>query len=86
MGAAIQINFALALFNLLPLPPLDGSKILESFMDYNGTQFMRKIEQYSFFILLGLLWFNVLSFLNGPITFLTHRALALAQLTFGILS
>lgn len=86
MGAAIQINFALALFNLLPLPPLDGSKILESFMNYNGTQFMRQIEQYSFFILLGLLWFNVLSFLNGPITFLTHRALALAQVTFGILS
>ncbi len=86
MGAAIQINFALALFNLLPLPPLDGSKIIESFIGYNGTQFMRKIEQYSFFILLGLLWFNVLSFLNGPISFFTHIALWVAQSVFGLLS
>lgn len=86
MGAAIQINFALALFNLLPLPPLDGSKILESFLNFNGTQVLRQIEQYSFFILLGLLWFNVFSFLNGPILFLTQLALGIAQATYGLLS
>jgi Zn-dependent protease len=83
MIAAIQINFALALFNLLPIPPLDGAKILESFLDYNGTQMLRQAERYSFFILIALLWSNALSFLGVPITYLTHMALDFSQAFFG---
>lgn len=82
--AAIQINFALALFNLIPIPPLDGAKILESFLSYRANQVFQQIERYSFFILIALLWSNALSFLNGPITFMTHFALGVSQLIFGL--
>ncbi|MBS1961533.1 MAG: site-2 protease family protein [Bdellovibrionales bacterium] len=83
MVAGIQINFALALFNLLPLPPLDGAKILESFLGYNASQMLQQVERYSFFILIALLWSNALVFLNGPISFLTHLALGVSQAIFG---
>jgi Zn-dependent protease len=83
---AIQINFALALFNLLPIPPLDGSKVLESMVGYQGGQVLAQLERYSFIILLALLWFNVLSFLHGPITFLTNFALGIGLMAFGIAS
>ena len=82
--ASIQINFALALFNLLPIPPLDGSKILESFLNYEATQMLKQVERYSFFILIALLWSNALSFLGGPITAMTHAALGISQLIFGM--
>lgn len=84
MIAAININFALALFNLLPIPPLDGAKVLESFLDYNGTQMLKQVERYSFFILIALLWSNALSFLNGPISYMTHAALGITQAIFGL--
>ncbi len=83
MIAAIQINFALGLFNLLPIPPLDGAKILESFLGYNATQMLRQAERYSFFILIALLWSNALAFLGIPITFLTHLALDVSSVFFG---
>jgi Zn-dependent protease len=82
--AAIQINFALALFNLLPLPPLDGAKIVESFVGYEGGKILQQLERYSFFILIALLWSNALSFLNGPITLMTHFALGISQSLFGL--
>lgn len=69
---AIQINFALAFFNLLPLPPLDGSRMLESFLGYEATQKLRVIESYSFFILIALLWSGVLNFLGGPIYYFSN--------------
>ncbi len=48
----VLVNLALGLFNLVPIPPLDGSKILFSFLPvsfYRGIQFM---EQYSFILLI----------------------------------
>ena len=84
MIAAIQINFALALFNLLPLPPLDGAKILESFAGYETGQILKQVERYSFFILIALLWSNALSFLSAPIGFLTQLALSFSQAVFGL--
>lgn len=49
-----SINLVLALFNLLPIPPLDGSKILQSFLPERYHPFFWQLEQYSwlFFILI----------------------------------
>ncbi len=51
----VQINLVLMIFNLIPIPPLDGSKVLFAFLDRRTENQIRPIlEQYGFFILLAL--------------------------------
>ncbi|WP_117237174.1 site-2 protease family protein [Thermus sediminis] len=59
---ASSINLVLAIFNLLPIPPLDGSKILQSFLPLSWHPFLWRLEQYAW--LSFLLIFFVL---RGPI-------------------
>lgn len=47
----VIINLALALFNLIPIPPLDGSKILYSFLPRSMDKIVFFMEQYSFILL-----------------------------------
>ncbi len=56
-GLIVFINIALAVFNLMPFPPLDGSKILFSLLPYNLARFEQLFEQYSIFIFLIFLFF-----------------------------
>ena len=55
-----QINIILAAFNLIPLPPLDGSKMLLSFASPAVKKFIFRIERYGFIIIIGLLYLDVL--------------------------
>jgi Zn-dependent protease len=51
----VQINIVLMLFNLIPVPPLDGSKVMFAFLDRRTEYQIRPIlEQYGFFILIFL--------------------------------
>lgn len=54
MSSAIYINLALMIFNLLPIPPLDGSRI---FTQYMPVEWQMNLERYGFFILIGILIF-----------------------------
>ncbi|MEN9722273.1 MAG: hypothetical protein RJB38_259 [Pseudomonadota bacterium] len=72
---SVMLNFSLGIFNLLPLPPLDGSKIVESFLPYSAMKKYEAIAQYSFWILLGLIFTGALSILSVPITYLTQFTL-----------
>lgn len=47
---AARINILLAVFNLLPIPPLDGSKILQAFLPKAAQQAMWQLERYGFLI------------------------------------
>ena len=67
----IQINYALCVFNLIPLPPLDGSKMVEAFLSYNATKQYEKIQSYSFLILMALLWTGALNILYYPVVYLS---------------
>jgi len=53
----VQINLLLMIFNLIPIPPLDGSKVLFAFLDRRTEYQIRPfLEQYGFFILLAVLF------------------------------
>jgi Zn-dependent protease len=54
----VQINLLLMIFNFIPIPPLDGSKVMFAFMDRRTEYQVRPfLEQYGFLILLAVLFF-----------------------------
>jgi Zn-dependent protease len=50
------INLALCFFNLIPLPPFDGSRIIQRFLTGPAREFYHKLEPYGMWIILGLVW------------------------------
>ena len=68
MGSAgVTINLVLFVFNLFPIPPLDGSKVLAGFVPATVSNLLDKIEPYGFFIVMGLLYFGVLDKVMQPV-------------------
>lgn len=73
-SAIVIVNLALGIFNLVPIPPLDGSKILFSFLPESAFSFMMEYERYALIILLVFIVFfadylyPVLSFLFQLVT------------------
>lgn len=63
----ITLNISLAVFNLLPFPPLDGSKVLATFLPYSAQPFLNMMEQYGFLILLLLMYWGVLRAIMYPV-------------------
>ena len=55
---AVFINLLLMVFNLLPIPPLDGSKVLMPFLSYHWKIKFLKMEQYGFFLVLAFVIFG----------------------------
>lgn len=63
----IQINALLMLLNLLPIPPLDGSRVVRSVLPTSWTRYYDSLEPFGFFILLALLALGALGKLLGPL-------------------
>jgi Zn-dependent protease len=55
-----QINIILAAFNLIPIPPLDGSKILMGFASERFQYYLLRLEPFGIIIIIGLLYFGAL--------------------------
>ncbi len=82
---AISINFALGIFNLIPLPPLDGARAIQAFMSYETSQKFDRFGMYSFFILLALLWSGILNYLGIPIQIMSFLTLKFWSMIFSVL-
>jgi Zn-dependent protease len=65
--AGLFTNLLMFAFNLLPIPPLDGGRVLTSMLPNRLAYKFARIEPYGFFIVLGLMFMNLLAFWVMPV-------------------
>jgi len=71
----IFLNVSLAVFNLLPFPPLDGSKVLGTFLPPSAQPVLAMLEQYGFLILMALLYMGVIGAIMYPVFYFVRYLL-----------
>jgi Zn-dependent protease len=74
---AIEINLSLLFFNLLPIPPLDGSHLLRNVLPYNAVQFYDRIPIWVSYLFMILIGGTVIRLLLGPTMGLAFLALGM---------
>lgn len=70
LAIAAKINILLAAFNLIPIPPLDGSKVLSEFLPQDARAAFMRLERFGFLIVIGLLFTGLLD----PVSSFMERA------------
>ncbi len=81
----IAINVGLGVFNLIPLPPLDGSKVIKPFLPYNARQWFENNEKIFEMIFVGLWIVGLLGRIISPlISLILNGLLKLGVLIFGL--
>lgn len=84
LTSLLLLNFSLAIFNLIPIPPLDGSNIVLSFLSPSASRQYIALQQYSFIFLLMLMFSGALKIIAVPIYFLANLCLTIAGTVFGL--
>lgn len=79
LAMAALMNIVLMVFNLLPIPPLDGSRIVARFLKGQALYNYRKLERFGLFIVFGLLWLGIISSILYPTLNFAVRHLDLYQ-------
>lgn len=77
LAASVWINIVLAFFNLLPVPPLDGSKVLMGLLPRRQADMFIKLEPFGFLILLGLFYAGIIQKILMPIINFAHSIIAI---------
>ncbi|SFM02885.1 site-2 protease family protein [Rugamonas rubra] len=75
--AGVLVNILMFSFNLVPIPPLDGGRIVTSLLPHKLAYQFARIEPYGFFIVLALIYFKILNFWVVPVAVLTETLLHL---------
>ena len=73
LQAGILINFFLAFFNLIPLPPLDGSRVITMFISYKKAAYLDMFAPYSFLLILLLWQVGVLNYIIATPALLLYK-------------
>ena len=76
VGNMMLLNLSLFVFNLLPFPPLDGSKILATFLPQSAQPILDMLEQFGFLILMFLIYIGVFRLIITPFLYALLYALA----------
>jgi len=69
----VQINIALAVFNLIPIPPLDGSRVAVAVLPQQWGEYILRAEPYGIMIVLALVFIGVINLLMGPPVYFLER-------------
>lgn len=80
--AGIFVNLLIMAFNLLPIPPLDGGRVVTSILPHKLAYAFARIEPYGFFIVLGLLFMRVIGYWLEPVMTLGRWIVHFAALPF----
>lgn len=83
--AGVLTNLVMFAFNLFPIPPLDGGRILTSVLPHRYAYKFAQIEPYGFFIVMALVMLKVLYFWMVPVMSVAHVALRLITYPLNIL-
>lgn len=76
LNMAVYLNLALAFFNMIPIPPLDGSKIFSSILPLAGAQqYDRVMTQWGLLLFMALVFTGVTTYLIGPPTSYVYHLL-----------
>jgi len=67
VNLGLTVNLLLGIFNLIPVPPLDGSGMLESILPYEAQKGYEQIRPYGFLILLALMYFGTFRMVYRPV-------------------
>ena len=85
LGTAAYLSLSLAVFNLLPVSPLDGSKVVFSFLSDNAYARLMRYERYGMLVLLALVWTGILGRPLSVVTgWLYDRLFPLAEWGFAL--
>lgn len=75
LNSAIIINLVLAIFNILPIPPLDGSRVAMGILPRELSFQYAKLEPYGFIIIFGLLYLGIIGSVIWPLVIYFARIL-----------
>jgi Zn-dependent protease len=73
----LTMNVSLAVFNLLPFPPLDGSKVLETFLPASMQPLLEIMEQYGYIIMMVLIYVGFIGAIIRPVMYFVRYLLFL---------